>query len=251
LLHNTIHRLTGDALHTLFPDDPFIRWDLARPHDTDIWVMGDAVAFERESHARHIRGVSILGGDDVPQLLDAVLADLPARVNGVAVERQHLPLLESRLGSRLGKGGNWDWMWTTQAPPVFPAESDLVELDDARDARNILLLNEIGNPTAESEPGSGRTQVWLGAWDGGELVGAGAIHLTPGGAPHLAGIVIHPELRGRGLGVALTAGLARRAIELAGVCTLGMYAGNDRARSVYKGLGFVVARAWASRRLAE
>lgn len=235
----------------MFPDDPFIRWDLANPHGSDIWVLGDAVAFERSSHTRHIHGISVLGGADVPELLDGVLAELPPQVNGVAVERQHLPLLEERLGARLGQGGNWDWMWTTQAPPVLPGEARLVELDDTRDARNILSLNEIGNPTAESDPGGGRTQVWLGTWEDGELVGAGAIHLTPGGVPHLAGIVIHPEMRGRGLGVALTAGLTRRAIELAGVCTLGMYADNDRARSVYVGLGFTVARAWASRRLID
>lgn len=241
--------LPGSELHELFPDDPFLRWDLARPHLSNIWTYGDAVAFQRHSHSRHIHGVSLLGGDDVPQLLDAVLADLPPEINGLAVERRFLPVLHDRLGIRLGAGGDWDWMWTEQAPPPVPAEDVLVELDDTSDAADIHALNEIGNPAAESEPGTGRTTLWLGIRETGALVAAGAIHLTPGGAPHLAGIVVDPRMRGRGLGVAVTAGLTRRAIAEHGVCTLGMYADNDRARAIYAGLGFRVARAWASRRL--
>lgn len=241
--------LPGGTLHELFPDDPFLRWDIAHPHRSDIWVYGDAVGFQRHSHSRHIHGISLLGGEDVPHLLDAVLADLPAEVNGLAVERRFLPALQDRLGIRLGGGGDWDWMWTEQAPPLVAAERTLVELDDTTDAGEIVALNETGNPSAESEPGTGRTGLWLGVREAGELVAAGAMHRTPGGAPHLAGIVVHPRLRGRGLGVAVTAGLTRRAIAEDGVCTLGTYADNDRARAIYHGLGFRVARAWASRRL--
>ncbi|MFC6707380.1 GNAT family N-acetyltransferase [Flexivirga alba] len=244
-----IRRLPGSALHTLFPADPFVRWDLARPHLSGIWVHGDAVAFQRHSHSRHIHGVSVLGDADVPELLDAVLADLPPEINGLAVERHFLPLLEDRLGRRIAGGGDWDWMWTEQPPPRTAAEESLLELDDDRDAAAIMALNEIGSPAAESEPGSGRTHLWLGIREEGELIAAGAIHLTPGRAPHLAGIVVHPGARGRGLGVAITSGLTRRAIDEYGVCTLGMDADNDRARAIYERVGFRVARAWASRRL--
>ncbi|MGN6414331.1 GNAT family N-acetyltransferase [Flexivirga sp.] len=244
-----IRRLPGDALHELFPEDPFLRWDLAHPHTSDIWVHGDAVAFQRHSHSRHIHGISVLGGQDVPALLDAVLEELPPDVNGLAVERQFLALVQQRLGSRLAAGGDWDWMWTELAPPRAPAEPELVELDDLRDATEITALNQVGNPTAESEPGTGRTRLWLGARESGRLIAAGAMHLTPAGAPHLAGIVVHPRARGRGLGVAVTGGLARRAVDEYGVCSLGMYADNDRARAIYERLGFRVARAWASRRL--
>ncbi|HWC22041.1 MAG TPA: GNAT family N-acetyltransferase [Flexivirga sp.] len=249
-MSDTILRcLPGSALHELFPDDPFLRWDLARPHLSDIWVYGDSVGFQRHSHSRHIHGLSLIGRDNVPQLLDAVLADLPPEINGLALERRFLPVLQDRLGTRLGAGGDWDWMWTEQPPPHIAAEDLLVELDDLADAADIIALNAVGNPSAESEPGTGRTRLWLGVRRADELVAAGAMHRTPGGAPHLAGIVVHPRLRGRGLGVAVTAGLTRRAIADYGVCTLGMYADNDRARAMYEGLGFAVARAWASRRL--
>ncbi|WP_158607714.1 GNAT family N-acetyltransferase [Flexivirga caeni] len=242
-------RLPGSALHRLFADDPFVRWDVARPHETRIWVCGDSVAFQRHSHSRRFHGISVLGAAQLPRLLDAVLAELPPAINGVSIERGFLQLLQERLGDQLTGGGDWDWMWTVQAPPVLPAESVLVQLDDTRDAAAIAALNEIGSPTAESEPGSGRTELWLGARDGGRLMAAGAIHRTDGGTPHLAGIVVHPSARGRGLGAALTAALTRHAIRTDGVCTLGMYADNDPARAVYDRLGFTVARSWASRGL--
>ena len=246
-----IRRLPGSALHELFPDDPFLRWDVAQPHRTPVWVNGSAVAFQRRSHSRHIHGVSLLGAArDLPALLDAVLEQLPPEVNAVSVERPHLPLLVDRLGDRFAGGGDWDWLWTDRVPPRLAAEDALVELDDTRDAADITALNRIGNPTAESAPGTGRTELWLGARERGRLVAAGAIHRTPGGAPHLAGIVVDPQRRGAGLGVALTAALTRRAIAGDGVCTLGMYADNDRARGIYERLGFTVARAWASRRLS-
>lgn len=251
-MHDTaIRSLPGSALHKLFPDDPFLRWDVARPHRTQVWVNGAAVAFRRRSHSRHIHGVSLLGAaGDLPALLDAVLRQLPPEVNALSLERPFLPLLEDRLGDRVAGGGDWDWMWTCENPPQLAAEDSLVELDDDRDAAAIAALNAIGNPTAESEPGTGRTEVWLGAREGGRLIAAGAIHRTAGGAPHLAGIVVDPQERGRGLGLALTAALTRRAIASDRVCTLGMYADNDRARGIYEALGFTVARAWASRRLS-
>lgn len=244
-----LRRLPGSALHQRFDADPFVRWDLARPHGSDIWALGDAIGFQRFSHTRAFHGVSLLGGKDVPMLLDAVLDDLPSTIGGISVERKHLALLQARLGARLGAGGDWDWMWSDRTPPVVPGEAGLIVLDDSRDARAITVLNELGNPTAESAPGAGVTELWLGMREAGELVAAGAVHRTPGGAPHLAGIVVHPRMRGRGVGFALTAALARWAIARSGVCTLGMYADNDRARTIYEGLGFTVAHAWSSRRL--
>ncbi len=229
-----------------------MRWDLPRPHAGDIWTAGDAVAFERLSHSRKIRSLTVIGSDEpVRALLDFAAAALPATVNAVSVEQSQAGMLTEVFGDRLRPGGDWDWMWTTRMPPVVDAERHLVDLDDDADARDILALNEIGNPTAESEPGTGITTKWLGARAEGRLVAAGAIHLTQGGAPHLTGIVVDPGMRGRQLGLALIAALTRWSLDRYEVCTLGMYADNDRARAVYDGLGYAVAHAWGSRRLAE
>jgi predicted GNAT family acetyltransferase len=69
------------------------------------------------------------------------------------------------------------------------------------------------------------------------------------GHPLLAGITVHPSARATGLGLAVTAALARAAIADSGVCTLGMYSDNDVARRVYHGLGFSGDHLWSSRRL--
>ncbi|WP_170226394.1 GNAT family N-acetyltransferase [Rudaeicoccus suwonensis] len=247
---HSVRTLEGLELHRAWGDDPFVRWDIAQPHTSPIRVYGDAVAFERTSHSRHLRSLTMFGPPaDVAVLLRAVATHLQPEVNGISIERVNLPLLHEHFGERLSVGGNWDWMWTTMTPPVIPAEQLLHELDDTRDADEIRALNAIGNPTAESEPGTGTSEYWLGLRESGRLIVAGALHRTGGGAPHLTGLVVHPDARGRRLGLALTAALTRRAVERDGVATLGMYADNDRARSVYAGLGYQVARAWASRRL--
>ena len=100
-------------------------------------------------------------------------------------------------------------------------------------------------------PGTGVTERWLGVRVAGTIVAAGALHRTGAGAPHLTGIVTHPDARGRGYGAAVTAALTRVALADSGVCTLGMYAGNDVARRLYERLGYRTAYGWASRALRE
>ncbi len=231
-------------------NDPYVRWE-ASPDMLDVaWQWGDAVGFRRRRHFRPSTQLNVIGpDDDVVALVEAVLA-LDPQVSGVSVEQAQLPLLEQRLS--LGPGGDWDWMWTTTAPAA-PNDVTLAELDDAADAAELVRLNEIGNPTAESEPGTGMTELWLGVREDGRadgrILAAGAVHRTGAGAPHLTGIVTHPDARGRGYGAAVTAALTRHAVASDGVCTLGMYSGNDVARRLYNRLGYRTAHAWASRSL--
>lgn len=156
------------------------------------------------------------------------------------------PASDSRSG-----GGDWDWLWTDAPPPRQPAEHRVVGLDDADDAADLIRLNAEHSPTAESEPGSGRTEVWLGIRDrAGSIIAAGAIHRTAAGAPHLCGIVVDAAHRGQGLGAAITAALTRRALSLSGdtsVATLSVYAGNTGARRMYQQLGYHTAQAFRSR----
>lgn len=194
----------------------------------------------------------MLGGQDaagVRALLDHAAVELPADLDAVSVDQRHLAQLQMSFAGRLATGGDWHWMWTTQVPAPSPAEDRLIALDDRRDAAEIVALNEVGNPTAESEPGSGLTLHWLGARDGGRLVAAGAVHTTSAGTPHLTGIVVDPRTRGTGLGIALISALTRWGVQRHGVSTLGVYADNARAIGIYERLGYVSARHWASRRL--
>ena len=247
-------------------DDPFVRWDLpARPERA--WRLGDAVAVTRLSH-RRIAGLSAwvrppdgrydrgavpdaAGRRRLSALLEALLGPGgPERgaVRAVSVPLGCADLLRGLV--RLEGGGDWEWMATTREPPPNPAEAALVDLDDAADAAEIAAL-AVENPLFEGEPGTGRTERWVGARDGaGRLIACGARHRTSGGAAHLSGILVAWSARGRGLGRAVTGALTRESVRDEGVCTLGMYADNAVARRLYHGLGYVTAHAWSSRHLS-
>ncbi|MDF8264182.1 GNAT family N-acetyltransferase [Luteipulveratus flavus] len=231
-------------------DDPFIRYDVRRLPGHPPVRLGRAAAVVRLPMMRRSPHLTVIGPpDDVDALLRWYAEHgVPEGVRGVSVDQAHESVLLRHFA--VDGGGDWDWMWTTREPQVVPQESDLVPLDDDRDAADIMRLNEIGSPTAESLPGQGVTEHWIGLRERGELIAAAAVHRTSGGAQHLTGIVVHPHHRGRRLGLAMTAHLTRRAVRMDGVCTLGMYSDNDRARALYPGLGYAVAHAWASRRLA-
>lgn len=232
-------------------NDPYVRWECDPTLVDRAWALGSAVAFLRRGHHRRTVHLNVSGGDaDVAELLEAIVAEgLPEEVRGISID-QHLSGHAERH-FRLSNGGDWDWMWTDSPPSPVP-HLDLVDmLDDTDDAAELLALNEIGNPTAESRPGEGVSELWLGVREAGRIVAAGAMQRTGAGAPHLAGIVTHPDARGRGLGAAVTAALTREALTRSGVSTLGMYSSNDVGRRLYHRLGYRTAHAWASRDFAD
>lgn len=196
----------------------------------------------------------VTAAEELVPLLRALIQEPAIRgLQRVTVPRTTLAAVAAVLP--IGEvGGDWDWMWTDAAPVRQPAEDRLVVLDDAADAAELAALNALGNPSAESDPGSGRTELWLGVRDSaGPIIAAGALHRTAAGAPHLTGIVVDPAHRGTGLGAAVTAGLTRAALAvggpISGVSTLGMYADNDGARRIYQRLGYRAAQQFSSRQL--
>lgn len=240
-----------DELLAATGNDAFIRWECEESFLARWWRFGDAFAFLRYNEFRASTNLNVIGTPaDADRLLGALaVTGIDERATGISVEQALLPVAQRYF--KLGPGGDWDWMWTTTAPSCQRAEQLVVELDDSADGPELLRLNEIGNPTAESLPGQGVTELWLGVREAGRIVAAGAMHRTGGGAPHLTGIVTHPEARGRGLGAAVTAALTRAALDRADVSTLGMYSENDTARRIYGRLGYQTAHAWASRRFAD
>ena len=250
-------------LLALTDHDPFVRWGIADPLPGRSLATEGAVAVER--FGRRGRGLWVFphsggGASSMRALLRQLRGPaLEMGTTGISVPQAYAGELAEAFD--LGPGGEWDWMWTTQHPPAsIPGEEHLVVLDDTRDAEEIAALSTVHSPRGEGDPGTGRTQLWLGLRSSagthprlgpdGELVAVGAMQSLESGAPHLAGIVTHVEHRGRGLGRAVTAGLTRAAITTYGVCTLGMYSDNPPARAIYVGLGYRTAYAWHSRRIA-
>ena len=249
----TTRRATCHAdLLTAVGGDPFVRYEIPADLPAPAFISGSSAVMVRTTHSGR-PGLAAIGDAGT---LAALFADLSggaalAGVRTVTLPRNGFDVIARQL--RLtDQGGEWDWLWTDTRPPVSAAQNLLIELDDRGDAEELTALNARGNPTAESEPGTGRTELWLGVrGPGGAIVAAGALHRTAAGAGHLTGIVVDPAHRGQGLGAAVTAGLTRAAIErpgpVRGVSTLGMYSDNDSARRLYRRLGYRTAHAFSSR----
>lgn len=149
--------------------------------------------------------------------------------------------LRAPSGARLGAGGCWQWWWTDRVPEQGPPSGGprILELDDDRDATEIQEFGAAHNADFEGFPGRGFATCWLATRDrAGELTSVGAIHHLATGAPHLAGIVVRPDLRGQGLGRHLTRALTERAVTGHGVATLGVYTANAAALGLYRALGY-------------
>lgn len=243
-----------DELLTATGADPFVRYEIPDNLPTPAFVNGRSALMARRTH-NGWAGMAAIGDADG---IGRILADLTgeqalADVSTITIPRASFDALAPQL-ALTGEGGDWDWMWIDAPPDRLPIDERIVTLDDSADAAELTALNVKGNPSAESEPGSGRTELWLGARDdNGAIVAAGALHRNAAGAGHLTGIVVDPDHRSTGLGAAVTVALSRAAIEgpgrISGVCTLGMYATNDVAGRLYRRLGYRTAQAFASRRI--
>ena len=88
--------------------------------------------------------------DAIDRLLAAVRE--AGRFAGLEVSSVSLPAASATLLHRhftVGDGGDWEWMWTTTAPPVMPGEAGLVALA-ARD------LPEVAGPARGRQPDHAR-----------------------------------------------------------------------------------------------
>lgn len=249
----TTRRATCHAdLLTAVGGDPFVRYEIPADLPAPAFVSGSSAVMVRTTHSGR-PGLAAIGD---PTEVAGMFADLSeddtmAGIHSVTLPRNGFDVIARQL-PLTDRGGEWEWLWTDTRPPAPAAESLLVELDDSFDAEELTALYARGNPTAESEPGTGRTELWFGIRGPGHaIVAAGALHRTAAGAGHLTGIVVDPAHRGQGLGAAVTAGLTRAAIErpgpVRGVSTLGMYSDNDSARRLYRRLGYRTAHAFSSR----
>jgi len=243
-----------DELLTATDGDPFVRYEIPDDLPKPAFVYGRSALMARRTHNGWAGMAAIGDAEGIGRILQDLTGEPTlAGISTITVPRSSFDELAPQL-ALTGEGGDWDWMWIDGPTNRLPIDDRIVTLDDSADAAELTALNVRGNPSAESEPGSGRTELWLGARkDSGAIVAAGALHRNAAGAGHLTGIVVDPDHRGTGLGAAVTVALTRAAIQrpgrISGVCTLGMYATNDVARRLYQRLGYRTAQAFASRRI--
>ncbi len=242
-----------DDLLDLTGHHPVVVWDVGAGFTAPAWALedgpGQAVVFRRRSD-HGVPGAATLGD---AAGLDALFAARRVQewfrdsgAQHLSAPREHQPVVARHLD--LGdRGGDWDWMWTTTAPPVVPGEDAVVTLGRDRAGELTAFLAE-HSPRTHGQPFARPGQWWVGVRDaGGRLLACGASEPSEAGTPTLAGIATDSRLRRGGLGTAVTAHLARAAVTGHGACALGMYADNEVARRVYERLGFVTGARWRSR----
>ncbi|MDN4173755.1 GNAT family N-acetyltransferase [Nocardioides sp. SOB77] len=204
---------------------PFVR-HTAGPATYDVaWERGDAVLVHGAHHT-----VGLGPAEDLGPLM-AALADrfVPARLT---VEEAAYGAVPAAWAYDVR--GHWHWMRTTEPapPPTVPLE----RVDDA-DAVDAVL--DVAQPDTFGRPGTLGIEGWLGVRVEGRLVGVGAVRRDPDGSGHLRAVSVLPGATGRGLGLALSQGLTRWAMDRPPqVATLGVYTDNAPALRIYERLGY-------------
>jgi GNAT superfamily N-acetyltransferase len=235
--------------------DPFVRWEVPDDQPVRGWALDGAVAFVRATPSGR-RQLAVLGTPEAA--LPVLRAHLEGRLTepeprdrpggrlarGVTVPRGTLELLGA--DPRVGPGDDWEWLCTSTAAPEHP---DVVVLGPA-DLEEVTALLALASPR-HSATADDHVREWVGVRDAaGRLVACAAHTEHVQGVPHLASVATHPDVRGRGLGRAVTGTLTARALRAgAPVVTLGLYSDNAVARRMYRGLGFGCEHRWSSRLL--
>lgn len=233
----------------------WLRWSVAQPEPGCAWhdPVSGVVALVRHRRA-YGTGLVVVDPAGDPGTADAVV-DVVRHVGGesgadfVTVERGPWARALADAFPGLSAPAEWDWMWTTSAPPAVPAEDRVVPLG-ADDHAAITALLAAESPRHSAEPGEAAVRGWLGVRaPDGALIACGADYEAVPGVPLLASIAVATTARGQGLGAAVTARLTRDALAAgAAAVTIDLYADNPAARRLYERLGYRMALHLASSR---
>lgn len=253
----TARRLAGvEELRALAPTDPYVQLQTDPEQVTSTWA-GDDGALGWVVGSRRVpgRGHFITLGPDAAAmaLLVGVLAELGDAIGSVSIPQGSAGLLPASYA--LEPANDWEWFATAAPPPPQPAEErvDWLTDSDAAVAAEIVELLRAHSGRHDAEPGQEHARRWCGVRDHDGRLAAVAAHteLRPD-VPFLASVATRADVRGQGLGAAVTAWVTRRLLaEGNGWVTLGMYSDNAVARRIYQRLGFTCFHAFTSGRLVR
>ncbi|MGI5228270.1 GNAT family N-acetyltransferase [Actinoallomurus sp. CA-142502] len=126
------------------------------------------------------------------------------------------------------------WMETTEAPAAAGGARWLTrpELPEA------AALLDVAFPTSDARPGSRADERWAGLRDdAGRLVALAALVWPAPSVGLIAGVAVHPDARGLGLGRTVCAFVAAEAVARHGTAALMVDEWNRAAVRLYQGLG--------------
>jgi GNAT superfamily N-acetyltransferase len=129
----------------------------------------------------------------------------------------------------------WMYCWHDAVPP--PAPSTAGWLTDAA-LPEVAALLQAGFPDSQAKPGVAGVERWAGVRDeNGRLVATGTVAWSAPTVALLAGIAVHPEARGQGLGRNICSFLLGRAFQQHDAVALMVEQWNHAARRLYRDLG--------------
>ncbi|MGR6318611.1 GNAT family N-acetyltransferase [Micromonospora soli] len=223
-----------DALLAAAGHHPYARHALWREHEPQGWRRDGAVGWLLPPEQGPAGGALGPAGAALE-----VFGDLVADGTLHAGQWLHLPRTSAdEVAGRfsVARLDEWDFLWTTTAPPPQDGEERVVRLTEA-DHPALDALIEGSFPTTTSRPGDPRIVDWYGIRDGDRLVACGADR-SRGDVGFLAGLTVAPDQRGGGLGAALTAGMTRTLLGRYDHVALGVYTDNVGAIRLYHRLGY-------------
>lgn len=224
-----------DALLAAAGHHPYARHALWRGHEARGWRRDGAVGWLLPPEHGPAGGGALGAAGPAMDVFAGLVADGTLRPG----QWLHLPRTSpEELAGRLTAAqlDEWDFLWTTTPPPRQAEEERVVRLTEA-DHPALAALIEESFPTTTSRPGDPRVVDWYGIRDGGRLIACGADR-SRGDIGFLAGLTVAPDRRGRGLGAALTAAMARALFARYDHVALGVYTANVAAIRLYRRLGF-------------
>jgi GNAT superfamily N-acetyltransferase len=135
----------------------------------------------------------------------------------------------------LASSFGWMYCWRDAVPPPGPSTAGW--LTDAA-LPEVAALLQAGFPDSHAKPGVAGVERWAGVRDeNGRLVATGTFAWSAPAVALLAGIAVHPEARGRGLGRDICAFLLSEAFRRHEAVALMVEEWNQPARRLYRDLG--------------
>lgn len=223
--------LTSAAEVLLATDhDAYVRGSLRRPEVTG-WTGHGAVAWRATDAEERVGYLMTLGDPpDVAALIAELLGEIPHNTR-VTLPRGTAPLLPAWVAV---DGTDWEFWWVDEAMPTQPGESEVTDVLP----EEVAPLLAVASPTASAQADDEHVRRWVGVRGPAGLVACAADTSGATGVGHLSSIAVHPDVRGQGLGAAVTAALARRMFDDGcDLVTLGMYADNTAGFGLYRHLG--------------
>ena len=258
-------RLAGvDELSSLAPDDPYVQQLTSDPaRVAQAWAGADGCLAWLVDSRRHPGSGHVVVIGPEPATVDLLVAlldpldGLGDRVTSASLPQGAPRLLPAAYG--MDPANDWEWFATSAPPPVQDGEdrvrwlAEVATDPDGATAREVVELLHTHSGRHDAEPGQEHARRWCGVRDGtGRLVAIAAHTEFTAGVPFLASVATVSDVRGQGLGSAVTGWLTRRLLDEGNRwVTLGMYSDNDVARRIYQRLGFTCWHAFTSGRLVR